>query len=460
MSREFFWGLLLLHLLADGGYVWALTGFFGRRLKDARGGRGGRIAFAGALTGALLVMGAVQEIWYIPFFLAAAIRHALLIGLVMLFFMAEPEKKLFGAVLAMTVEVLAGNFGNSLLSMVTLCVRKWFMEGENASVSLWGNALPAVLARGGVILAVCLSERPLGEIFSGRMKRWYVLLSLPLLFIVAVVDLVNYGASVGIMVVSDVNGPDYWNEYDNEIFSHLGICIVTALSMCAAGVYVSGMNRIWLEQQKKERYRSQLDFYRLLEEQYGQMERLRHDMKNHLIALTGLWKNREWNKMGDYLTRMQEAGDFGEEEATGSRAVDALLCKKRRQAEEQGIRWECDVRIPRDCPADEFDLCVLMGNLLDNALTGAQSYVRIRAGAVKKCFLLEVENNSPGGGLQGDSLRNAGKVRYSTKKNPGEHGIGLLNVRGTVEKYDGIMNVEAGDGIFAVSLLLPPASFS
>ena len=289
MSREFFWGLLLLHLLADGGYVWALTGFFGRRLKDARGGRGGRIAFAGALTGALLVMGAVQEIWYIPFFLAAAIRHALLIGLVMLFFMAEPEKKLFGAVLAMTVEVLAGNFGNSLLSMVTLCVRKWFMEGENASVSLWGNALPAVLARGGVILAVCLSERPLGEIFSGRMKRWYVLLSLPLLFIVAVVDLVNYGASVGIMVVSDVNGPDYWNEYDNEIFSHLGICIVTALSMCAAGVYVSGMNRIWLEQQKKERYRSQLDFYRLLEEQYGQMERLRHDMKNHLIALTGLW---------------------------------------------------------------------------------------------------------------------------------------------------------------------------
>ena len=42
-------------------------------------------------------------------------------------------------------------------------------------------------------------------------------------------------------------------------------------------------------------------YYKMLEEQYGQLERLRHDMKNHIIGLRGLWESREWEKLGAYL---------------------------------------------------------------------------------------------------------------------------------------------------------------
>ena len=272
------------------------------------------------------------------------------------------------------------------------------------------------------------------------------------------------------MVVFRAGRADYWNEFENEIFSHTGSCIVTMLSMCAAGVYVSGMNRVYLEQQKREQYRSQVAFYKMLEDQYGQMERLRHDMKNHLTGLMGLWEDREWEKMGLYLARMLEAGGLGQgEEATGSNVLDALLYRKRRQAEAEKISWDCDVQIPGDCLVDEFDLCVLMGNLVDNALEGCgriarsvenadgdtDRYIRIRSGAVKKCFLLEVENSAEKGADAPAALRNAGKFRHSTKENPEEHGIGLLNVRETVEKYGGVMNAQVRDGAVVVSVLLP-----
>ncbi|MBD5106007.1 MAG: sensor histidine kinase, partial [Lachnospiraceae bacterium] len=40
----------------------------------------------------------------------------------------------------------------------------------------------------------------------------------------------------------------------------------------------------------------------------------------------------------------------------------------RKQAEKKKILWECHVQIPKSCSIDEMDLCVLFGNLLDNAV--------------------------------------------------------------------------------------------
>jgi len=79
----------------------------------------------------------------------------------------------------------------------------------------------------------------------------------------------------------------------------------------------------------------------MLEEQYGQMERLRHDMKNHMIGLQGLLKNKEWGKMEIYLNQMLESGSMGiSEEVTGNRVADVqkqiqLLKKELSQLEQK-----------------------------------------------------------------------------------------------------------------------------
>lgn len=138
----------------------------------------------------------------------------------------------------------------------------------------------------------------------------------------------------------------------------------------------------------------------MLKEQYSQSERLRHDMKNHIIALSGLFQNKEWEKLGNYLKKLEEAGLECHGELTGNKAVDALLYDKRKWAERENVRWECEVQILSECCINEFDLCVLFGNLLDNALEACERiqsdesrFVHIKAGTVKKCFLIEVQNS-------------------------------------------------------------------
>ena len=159
-------------------------------------------------------------------------------------------------------------------------------------------------------------------------------------------------------------------------------------------------------------------------------------------------------KIDDYLKKMEgivldTGGDL-----TGNKTVDALLYQKRKQAEEEKIKWECDVQMPKDCCINEFDLCVLLGNILDNALEACGRmqqeecrFIKIQAKAVKKCFLIEVKNSMDRTEKYAEGFTNKGDSQ--------EHGIGLLNVSDVVCRYNGAVRKEAEKGIFVISVLMP-----
>ena len=141
----------------------------------------------------------------------------------------------------------------------------------------------------------------LENVFCGKPRKWYVILTVPLLLVIAVYDVACLGASNGIMVRSGGNMGLYYD----QIFSLAEFLVLDFLSMAAAGFYVFGMERIYLEQEKSGRYHSQISVYKMLAEQYRRSERLRHDMKNHIIALSALSRNKEWEKIDGYLKNME-----------------------------------------------------------------------------------------------------------------------------------------------------------
>jgi hypothetical protein len=359
-------------------------------------------------------------------------------------------------VTVITLASLADIFADSLFSCLLLVWKHTVGHIDVPFFTEEESVLSGQISFAIAIVSVYVMRKRIGTVFRGKPWRWYAVLTLPLLVVEAVIFMANWGASHGVLFRSGGNMGLYYD----QIFSYVGWGILSALSMFGAGVYVFGMDRIYLEQKKAAQYQSQAAVYQMIEQQYSQAERLRHDLKNHVLALRGLWEERAWDKLGDYLKRMEDSAQFGaNEEATGNRAVDALLFQKRKMAEDRQIVWECDVQIPKRCRISEFDLCVLFGNILDNAVeacmrlqqgereAGRRPFINVQARTVKKCFLLEVKN----------SMRDAEKQesRFAEKENPQRHGIGLLNVGDVVRGYDGVMNTEMQNGVFDISVLLP-----
>lgn len=362
-------------------------------------------------------------------------------------------------VTVITLIWLTDFFSDSLISCLLLVWKHTVGRVDVPVLGAAGDIEIGAIGWGGfciAIMAVCGMKKRLGTVFCGKPGKWYVMLTLPLLAVAIVTYAANWGAGYGILYRSDGNLGLYYD----QIFSYVGWSVLSGLSLFAAGVYIFGMDRIYVEQKKAEQYRVQAAVYRTLEEQYTQERRLRHDLKNHVLALRGLWEEQAWERLGDYLGRMEDSAQLGgNEEATGNRAVDALLCQKRKMAEDKSITWECDVRIPKRCHINEFDLCILFGNILDNAVeacerlqrkeqeSGIQPFIRVQAGAVKGCFLLEVKNS------MNEAYKQKGK-NTETESRQG-HGIGLLNVGDVVREYNGVMKTEIHNGVYDISVLLP-----
>lgn len=429
----------------------------------------------------------------VPYIAGALLYHMFTLGVVMLLFQAELEKKFFVVTILITMRVLVWNFVESFLSCLTLILLHLVKNKNEVVIDRLGNHLITgmtffigiffIIFMSGHFTSVfyrignsCYLKKsaPLGmrthvfgnynfvnafgtesfvcETFScNKVRKWYMMLALPLVLIVLVIDMVNFAASNGILV----RGGDSWNLYYNQLFSHSAICMITALSMGAAGFYLFGMDKIYVEKRKKEQYQSQIKFYELLQEQNKQMERVRHDRKNHVIAIRGLLENQEWDKAKSYLDRIVKVGELGNgEDITGNKVVDALLYQKRKWADEKKIIWSCDMQIPPKWDMEEFDLCVLLGNILDNALEACEKMnkqrecaVDIQSRIVKSCFLLVVKNSA--------NIKDINETKMTSKDKPQKHGIGMRNIRDIVYKYNGILDKKVQNGFFEISVLLP-----
>ncbi len=429
------------------GYLWAADKFCKKFLGASK--KRERLFLIFSFCG-WLFSGILSQMYSNLYIFSVLLRPIFFMGLVMLLFRSDREKRLLAASMLMVVVRMVADFVDSFLSCLVLFFLHIVKGIPEPFFKDWESGLTSGVSYCFVILAIYWMSKHLETVFCGKRGKWYAILAVPLLAIIAVHDVAGWGASNGIMVRS---GGSMGLYYD-QIFSHAEFLVLSLLSLSAAGFYVFGMNRIYLEQEKSGQYHLQIAVYKMLAEQHRQSERLRHDMKNHIIALSALSRNKEWEKIDDYLKSMEGIALDDGGDITGNKALDALLYQKRKRAEEENIKWECDVQMPKGCCINEFDLCVLFGNILDNALeacgrmqSGESRFINIQAKTVKKCFLLEVKNSMDRMEKYTDGFTNKGDSQ--------EHGIGLLNVGDVVNRYNGAVHIEAEKGIFAISILMP-----
>ena len=180
-------------------------------------------------------------------------------------------------------------------------------------------------------------------------------------------------------------------------------------------------------------YQNQLE---VIMESGNRVRALRHDMQNHMLALQALIQRKETEETKRYLDSMKNFMTNPEEYVkTGNDAVDSLLNYKIQKANEVLNVVETKISIPEQLRLRSFDLNVLLGNLLDNAIDASMQTedkkLKITIKLDKGILFLNICNSCQ---MIADEKKN---FLETTKEDKANHGIGLKNVRRIVEKYHG-----------------------
>lgn len=181
-----------------------------------------------------------------------------------------------------------------------------------------------------------------------------------------------------------------------------------------------------------------------LRQRYDATRGFRHDFNNHLLVLEGLLAENDCAQAKRYLSRFR---DCHEEMrfpiATGNASLDILLGEKLHLATQHGLTVSVDIAIGERVRLDDFDLCTLFANAIDNAIKGARSAgsenrgIEIRAGVHRDFFIIDLRNGFAEEGYEKSS------------------GLGLATIQMIAEKYRGYVDISQSDETFRLSILLP-----
>jgi len=186
---------------------------------------------------------------------------------------------------------------------------------------------------------------------------------------------------------------------------------------------------------------------------YKTMRGWRHDYHNHIQAMLAITDNEQ--KLRSYLLELND--DLTNVDTvikTGNVMVDAILNSKLSLIKSRNITVSAKAAVPPELHVAEVDLCVIIGNLLDNAMescmkmTEGEPWIRVYIGTMKGQLYISVSNSV------GSELKKEDR-RYISTKNSATHGFGLMRIDRIAEKYDGFVNRQDETDVFSTEVMLP-----
>ena len=195
--------------------------------------------------------------------------------------------------------------------------------------------------------------------------------------------------------------------------------------------------------------------YREVDNMYRQIRGWRHDYRNHIQLLKVLAANGDMEAIKDYLDKLDtDLSTVDTVVKTGNAMADAILNSKISLAKSKGIAVKVDAHIPVKLKMSELDLCVIIGNLFDNAIDASmalpeeQRLIRVYMDMKNTQLYISFTNFT--------ATKKLAKVgnRFQTTKGDG-HGFGLVRIDNIIERLDGYLSRNSEDGAFTTEILIP-----
>ncbi|MDD6794411.1 MAG: GHKL domain-containing protein [Clostridiaceae bacterium] len=188
---------------------------------------------------------------------------------------------------------------------------------------------------------------------------------------------------------------------------------------------------------------------------YTDMRGWKHDFHNHLQVIKAHISLNNLAELDSYVDKL--IGNFNNLDfliKTGNITTDAILNSKISLARGNKIKLDITATVPRELNVSDVDLCVIVGNLIDNAIEAClkindinRRFIRIYIGILKKQLYISITNSTC------EKKRNLSNVFVSIKGV--NHGLGLKRIDSTVKKYGGYINRQNEPEVFATEVMIP-----
>lgn len=281
--------------------------------------------------------------------------------------------------------------------------------------------------------------------YSLKWNEWFVLLIIPVISI--------FTMSFVSLIIINIEEQLSPMQHIFSILSILGILMTNSL------VYV-----LYVNMQKD--HAKQLE-YSILQQAFKSQEKsveetkilyqsvrsIRHDLKQHFqVALTMLHSGKI-NEAVDYMEKYNDTvlDGISNKVFCDNDVVNYIINSKSKICSDRHIKIY--IYIANEIPEfSDLDLCVLLGNALDNAIEGVSGdgnneiYLEFRN--VDNFFMISVKNTII------NSVLEYNLNLISTKNEKELHGLGILSMKEVVQKYNGSIEFYESDNKFCCDMLL------
>ena len=195
--------------------------------------------------------------------------------------------------------------------------------------------------------------------------------------------------------------------------------------------------------------------YAEVENMYRQIRGWRHDYRNHIQTMKAYAATNDMEAIKSYLDELDtDLNTVDMVLKTGNPMADAILNSKISLAKTKEISVIADAHIPVALTTSEIDLCVIIGNLFDNAIEASMALpvekrlIRVYMDMKNTQLYISFTNFT--------ATKKQKKVngRFRTTKGEG-HGFGLVRIDNIIERLDGYLSRNSEDGAFTTEILIP-----
>lgn len=201
------------------------------------------------------------------------------------------------------------------------------------------------------------------------------------------------------------------------------------------------------------RYEAERAYYEDVEKSLNDISSLRHDFRNHLLVLDSYAQKGDLENLKTYIAKLNKNLTDIKLIKSQSSLVSAILNAKSNVCREKKILFTAKCTFPYISISD-FHLITILGNLLDNAITAASKIsdgqIILSMRQVDSYLEICCENN------HAEKIRKKNEQFLTTKE--GDHifhGIGIKNIKKSVNELNGTMDIKYTDNTFTVNVFVP-----